>query len=81
MSRRKFLKVPKTAIITCLSCGRKSKRRVPLDSSPMYFDCDKCNKRMNVPVTQCCIICAYTNKRCVPSLKIMAMKKGLELKY
>lgn len=81
MGRRKtFLKIPEVATIKCPSCGAKSKRKVPLDASPQYFDCDKCSARIQTPITGCCIICAFTNKKCVPSLKMEAMAKGLELR-
>ena len=81
MGRKKtFIKIAKTANIKCNSCQAISKRKVPEDSSPQYFDCDKCHSRMQTPITSCCIICAYTNAKCVPSLKMEAKIKGLELR-
>ena len=81
MSRKKtFLKIPTIASIKCSSCGIISKRKVPEDSSPQYFDCDKCSFRMQTPITGCCIICAFTGKKCIPSLKMEAQIKGLELR-
>jgi hypothetical protein len=81
MGRRKTtVKISKTAIIKCSNCGEKSKRKVPLDASPQYFDCDKCNFRMQTPINACCIICAFTNTKCAPSLLMEAKMKGLEVK-
>jgi hypothetical protein len=80
MGRKKILRISKIASIKCVKCNAISRRKVPEDSSPGFFDCDKCNERINVPVTQCCVICAFTNKKCVPSLKMEAKIKGLELR-
>ncbi len=80
MGRKKILRISKTAKIKCNNCSVISARKVPEDSSPGYFDCDKCNMRITVPVTQCCVICAFTKKKCVPSLKMEARIKGLELR-
>lgn len=80
MGRKRVLRIAKIATITCINCGAKSKRRVPLDSSPQYFDCDKCGKRILTPVSKCCVICAFTNKKCIPSLKMEAKIRGLEIK-
>ncbi|MBS3089768.1 hypothetical protein J4461_02690 [Candidatus Pacearchaeota archaeon] len=78
MGRKKqFIKIPSLANIKCQHCGKKSRRKVPEDSSPPYFDCDKCGKRTSTPVTSCCIICAFTNTKCVPSLVMEAKSKGL----
>lgn len=80
MGKKKILRISKIASIKCPNCSVISRRKVPDDSSPGFFDCDKCNNRLIAPVTQCCIICAFTNKRCVPSLKMQARIKGLELR-
>jgi len=80
MGRKRILRISKTAKIKCPNCSALSVRKVPEDSSPGFFDCDKCNTRIVTPITQCCVICAYTNKKCVPSLKMEARMKGLELK-
>lgn len=76
-----IIKIPKNAKIKCPVCSTVSLRRVPLDSSPQYFDCDKCKSRTQAPMTGCCIICAFTNKKCVPTLLTQARAKGLEVRY
>jgi len=81
MGRKKtFVKIPKTASIKCIHCGAVSKIKVPIDFSPQYFDCDKCGQRTQTPVTSCCIICAFTGKKCAPFLKMEANVKGLEVR-
>jgi len=81
MGRKKTtIKIPSVATITCSNCGEKSKRKVPLDSSPQYFDCDKCGNRMQTPVASCCIICAFTKTKCAPALLMEAKIKNLEIK-
>lgn len=80
MGRKKILRIPRIASITCQLCGKVCKRAVPPDASPGYFDCDGCGQRTTVPVTACCVICAFTGKKCVPALKLEAHRKGLELR-
>ena len=81
MGRKKtFLKMPKLASIKCTNCQAVSKRKVPEDASPQYFDCDKCQFRTKTPITGCCIICAFTGEKCIPALKMEARIKGLELR-
>ena len=80
MGRKRVLRLSKTAKIKCPKCSAFSVRKVPEDSSPGFFDCDKCNSRIVAPVTQCCVICAYTNKKCINSLKMEAKVKRLELR-
>ncbi len=82
MGRKKtFAKIPQVARIKCPHCDAISKRKVPLDASPQYFDCDKCGQRTVTPLTSCCVICAFTGKKCVPSLMMEARAKGLEIRY
>jgi len=81
MGRKKqYLKIPKIAEMKCPNCSAVSRRKVPLDASPQFFDCDKCNAHIQTPVTSCCIICAFTDKKCIPSLKMEAKIKNLEVR-
>jgi len=81
MGRKRVVRIPENAKIKCIHCSAVSLRKVPIDSSPQYFDCDKCGKRTQAPITACCVICAYTDKKCVPSLLLEAKIKNLEIKY
>ena len=78
--RKKIIRLPEIVTIMCRICGKTSKRKAPKDSSPQYFDCDKCKQRMQTPVNACCIICAYTKKKCVPSLIMDAKIRELEIR-
>ncbi|MBM3232631.1 hypothetical protein FJZ18_00490 [Candidatus Pacearchaeota archaeon] len=78
--KKKYMKIPKVVFISCSNCGKRCKRRVPEDFSPGFFDCDNCSNRMNTPVSSCCIICAYTGKKCAPTLIMEAKIKGLEIR-
>lgn len=80
MARKKILRIPKLVTLTCLQCGKKSKRNVPEDASPQYFDCDGCGQRTQTPVTACCMICAFTGKKCAPALRMEAKMNGLEIR-
>lgn len=79
--KKRFINIPKTAKIKCPACSKIRVRKVPIDSSPQYFECDKCGGRVQTPITSCCIICAFTNKKCVPSTLIEARAKNLEVRY
>jgi len=78
--KKKVIRLPKVVVIKCANCGKLSKRKVPHDSSPSYFDCDKCGKRMETPSSSCCIICAFTKTKCIPSLLMEAKIRGLEIR-
>ncbi|MEK6893596.1 MAG: hypothetical protein AABX07_05340 [Nanoarchaeota archaeon] len=81
MGRKKtFIRIPKTAKIKCLHCAAISRRNVPLDASPQYFDCDKCGQRTLTPITQCCVICAFTKTKCALSLIMDAKIKCLDVR-
>ncbi len=81
MGRKRVIKILSNAKINCPICNASSLRKVPMDASPQYFDCDKCNARTKSPMTACCIICAFTKTKCVPSLLLEAKTKNLQVKY
>jgi len=81
MGRKRVIKIKENAKMKCPACQKISLRKVPKDASPQYFDCDKCKARTQAPITSCCIICAYTNTKCIPSSLLEAKTKGLEVKY
>ena len=80
MAHKKYVKIPRVVAIVCRQCGKKSKRAAPDKGSPQFFDCDMCGQRMVTPVSACCIICAYTKKKCPASLIMEAKIKGLEIR-
>lgn len=81
MAHKKFIKIPKIVAITCRNCGKRCRRAVKIDDCPQYFDCDACGQRMQTPVSACCIICAFTNKKCPASLVMESKIKKLEIRY
>lgn len=81
MGRRKTIeKVAKRVNIKCPKCSSVFRFDVPEDGSPQFFDCPKCNQRTNTPITKCCIICAFSDKKCSRSSIMNAAAKGLELR-
>jgi len=83
MPRKKIVRIPRTATIKCPGCGKKSRMKIPQNQqdSVQFFECKKCKQRINTPVMRCCIICAFSNKRCASSLIMEARAKGLEIRY
>jgi len=81
MGRKKTtIKLHQVVTIKCPNCGGKSKRNSPKDSSPQIFECTKCNRMIRTPLACCCIICAFSNKKCIPALMMEAKMKGLKIK-
>ncbi len=80
MSRKKIIKIPKIIDISCRNCNKKCKRAVGSNDCPQYFDCDGCEQRMQTPINACCIICAFTDKKCPATSTMEAKVKGLEIR-
>ncbi|MCX8158767.1 MAG: hypothetical protein N3D20_00505 [Candidatus Pacearchaeota archaeon] len=81
MGRKKsIIKIPKNVFLKCPHCSKRNKAIVDIESCPQKFVCPKCNKEVNTPIAQCCVICAFSNKRCPRSLYMEARVKGLELR-
>ena len=78
MGRKRVLKLPKTAKFKCIKCEKTSRIKVPgPEDSCLYFhECKKCDERMDTPPSKCCIICAYTDKRCPAALKREFIAQG-----
>jgi len=69
MGRKRKLKIPKSAMIKCPSCGKRSRIKISENESVYFYECKKCKNKLNTPASQCCIICAYTDKKCPPALR------------
>jgi len=81
MGRKKSVqKIPKSVVLTCPHCAGRSKALVSIDNCPQSFVCPKCNQGVRNPITQCCVICAFSGKKCPRSLYMNARVKGLELR-
>jgi hypothetical protein len=68
--RERKLKAVKTAILICPFCSKKSRLKVPADGTFHAFECKKCESKIETPPAKCCIICAYTNKKCTPAVQL-----------
>ncbi|MEM4271806.1 MAG: hypothetical protein QXD13_01820 [Candidatus Pacearchaeota archaeon] len=81
MGRRKTtIKIPKSVLLKCPHCSERSKAIVSIENCPQKFTCPKCNQEVKNPVTQCCVICAFSNTNCPRSLYMQAKTRGLELR-
>lgn len=80
MAKKRIMKIPKTVLLQCPHCKAKSKALVSTENCPQSFECPKCKQHVQNPITQCCIICAFSNKKCPRSLYMEAKIKGLELR-
>lgn len=79
MGRKRVINLPNSATIKCPNCSKSSRIEVQKDS-PQFFECRKCRQRIATPINKCCIICSFSNKRCIHSLLIKAHSKGLLVK-
>ena len=79
MGRKRVVRIPKSAVIKCPKCGKNSRLKMP-DESLYYFECKKCKNKLDVPQSQCCMLCAYGNTECAPVLKRQASSKNLEIR-
>ena len=81
MGRKKTtIKVPKVVILRCPNCSKTQRIAVSLESSPQSFICKECESEVKTPLTQCCVVCAFSNKRCPYSVKMNAFSKDLSLR-
>jgi hypothetical protein len=79
--RKKVVRIPKIATVRCPNCGKNSRLEVPGDSILGSFECKKCKEKILTPPSSCCIICAFSKKKCSQSLLMEARIKNLEIKY
>ena len=80
MAKKRFEKVPKNVMLNCPNCSGRQRLAVSLESSPQNYICKNCEQEIQTPKTQCCVVCAFSGKRCPYSVKMNAFSKGLELR-
>jgi hypothetical protein len=80
MAKKRVMKIPKNVLLKCPNCLKRNKAKVDIENCPQDFTCPKCNQIARNPITQCCVICAYSGKKCPRSLYMEAKVKGLELR-
>ena len=80
MGRKKIIKIPKTAPLKCPHCLKNTRVKVPNDSSLYTLICKKCKKEINTPESNCCVICAFSSKKCGAALRVEAGINNLEVR-
>ncbi len=83
MPRKRVIKIPKTAMVKCPGCENRSRMKVPQNPQDtlQFFECKKCKQKITTPVARCCIICAFSSKKCATSLTAEARAGGLEIRH
>lgn len=80
MAKKRIQKIPKHVLLKCPYCSAKNKAIVDIENCPQSFTCPKCNQEVKNPLTSCCVICAFSDKKCPRTLYMEAKVKGLELR-
>ena len=78
--KKRVAKIPKNVLLKCPICSMKSRAIGSIDNCPQSFICPKCNAEVKNPLTSCCVICAFSGKKCPRTLFAEARVKGLELR-
>lgn len=78
--KKRFQKIPKNVLLLCPHCSRKSKAIVSIEHSPQSYSCPKCDLEVRNPITQCCVICAFSGDKCPRTLYIQARINGLKIR-
>lgn len=54
----------KTANLKCPFCGYIQKVKIPQTGCLVFHKCEKCQKLITTPKSKCCVICAYSDRKC-----------------
>lgn len=84
MGRKKSVqKIPNSVILVCPHCSKGTKANVSIENCPQFYVCPKCKQEVRRPMSQCCVICAFSKNRkpCPRTLYAEAKVRGLEIKY
>lgn len=57
------------ASLKCPHCGEIVKVEIPKDRCLVFLKCEKCQKLIKTPEGKCCVVCAYSNRKCPVSSK------------
>ena len=52
------------ANLKCPFCGNIMKVEIPQNRCLIILKCKKCQKFIETPKGECCVICAYSDKKC-----------------
>lgn len=80
-AKKRILKIPKRVTIKCPFCSKPNRVEVS-ENLINSLECKNksCKQTIKTPITQCCIICAFSKTKCPYNLKVQAKAKGLELR-
>ena len=82
MGKKRVVKIPNSVKIHCPHCGKNN--QIPFNQESVFkLECrnNKCKKLIETPIMRCCLICAYSGKKCYTETIIEAKRKGLEVRY
>ena len=52
------------ANLKCPYCGYMMEVEIPQKGCLVFWKCEKCQKLITTPEDECCVICAYSDKKC-----------------
>lgn len=81
MTRKKRqVTLTSSATIKCPHCGKNSRIKLEEKKFVGNLECKKCGNKIETPPAYCCVVCAFSKKKCLQSLILEAKMKGLEIK-
>ena len=80
VQKKSHIKIPKTVLIKCPFCGKRNRIKTSIERQIYFIECKGCKKKIQTPITRCCLICAFSNKKCPSSLIREAKTKNLKIK-
>jgi len=81
MSKKKRVLISSSATIKCPHCSKNSRISLFDDTYIGNLVCKKCKQNIETPPAHCCVVCAFSKKKCPQSLILEAKMKNLEIKY
>ena len=81
MGRKRILRIPNSVKIKCPHCGKNN--QIPFSKESVFkMECrnSKCKQQIETPIMHCCLICAYSKKKCYTQMMLEAKTKNLEVK-
>lgn len=52
------------ANLKCFHCDHIMKVEIPQKGCLVFHQCEKCQEMIITPESECCVICAYSDKKC-----------------
>jgi len=82
-AKKRVQKIPSKMIIVCPHCSKGTKANVSIERCPQSYECPKCKKIVQKPISSCCVICAFSKNHelCPRTLYARAKVKNLEIRY